>query len=64
MAILEGPSIKDSTHQRQSLQKVYPVISFTAETKFVDKKEKFLSRHANKQKIKDAVLSIHQEMQM
>ena len=43
----EGPSIKDSTHQRRG-KNLHPIISFTAETEFSGKKEDFLSRDKNK----------------
>jgi len=46
----QGPSIKDNTHLRRGQSK-YPVISFTAETEFSGKKEEFLSRAENKQKL-------------
>ncbi|KAL2082773.1 hypothetical protein ACEWY4_022591 [Coilia grayii] len=46
----EGPSIKDMTHLRRG-QNIYPVVSFTVETEFSGKKEEFLSRNANKQKL-------------
>src|SRR6218665_610878 len=46
----QGPSIKDNTHLRRG-QSMYPVITFTAETEFSGKKEEFLSRSTNKQKL-------------
>ena len=50
-----GPSIKDNTHERRTRHKVCPVVIFTAETKFVGKKEDFLSRPTNKQNIIDMI---------
>lgn len=47
---MEGPSIKDNTHQRRG-HNVYPVVSFTAETEFSGKKEQFLSKGVNKQRL-------------
>lgn len=44
----EGPSIKDNTHQRRG-QNTHPAVSFNANTKFVGKKDDFLSRPCNKQ---------------
>jgi len=46
----EGPSIKDNTHERRG-QNVHPIVSFTAETEFSGKKEEFLSRDVNKQRL-------------
>ena len=46
----EGPSIKDNTHQRRG-HNIHPVVSFTAETEFSGKKEEFLSRDINKQRL-------------
>ena len=50
-----GPSIKDNTHERRTRHKVCPIVNFTAETKFVGKKEDFLSRPTNKQNIIDMI---------
>ncbi|KAJ8364405.1 hypothetical protein SKAU_G00132360 [Synaphobranchus kaupii] len=47
----EGPSIKDNTHQRRANNIPYPIVSFTAETEFSGKKEEFLSRDINKQRL-------------
>ena len=46
----DGPSIKDNTHQRRG-RNMHPVVSFTAETQFSIKKEEFLSRYTNKQRL-------------
>ena len=46
----EGPSIKDNTHQRRG-RNMHPVASFTAETEFSGKKEVFLPRDNNKQRL-------------
>ena len=46
----EGPSIKDNTHQRR-WRNMYLVVSFTAETELPGKKEEFLSRDTNKQRL-------------
>ena len=43
-----GLSIKDNTHQRRGMN-VHPVVHFTADTEFIGKKEKFLSRASNKE---------------
>lgn len=45
-----GPTIKDNTHQRRRHNN-HPVVSFTAETNFSGKKEEFLSRDINKQRL-------------
>ena len=45
-----GPSIKDNTHLRRG-HSIYPIVSFIAETEFSAKKEEFLSRAVNKQKL-------------
>jgi hypothetical protein len=39
-----GPSIKDNTHQRWGQITNYPLVNFTKETEFEEKKEEFLSR--------------------
>ena len=46
----EGPTIKDNTHQRRG-QNIHPIVNFTAETKFDGKKDEFLSRDINKQRL-------------
>ena len=46
----EGPNIKDSTHLRRG-HSIHPVVSFTAETEFSGKKDEFLSRDINKQRL-------------
>ena len=46
----EGPSIKDNTHERRG-QNIHPIVGFTAETEFTGKKEEFLSRDVNKQRL-------------
>ena len=46
----EGPSIKDNTHQRRG-RNVHHVASFTAQTELSGKKEEFLSRDTNKQRL-------------
>ena len=46
----EGPSIKDNTHQRRG-RNVHHVVSFTAQTELSGKKEEFLSRDTNKQRL-------------
>lgn len=46
----EGPTIKDNTHLRRG-HSIHPVVSFTADTKFSGKKEEFLSRDVNKQRL-------------
>jgi len=45
---MDTPSIKDNTHQRRG-QINRPLISFTAQTEFVGRKDDFLSRSSNKQ---------------
>lgn len=51
---LGGPTIKDNTHQRRG-KNVHAVISFTEETVFDGKKDEFLSRDRNKQKMIDLI---------
>ena len=34
-----GPSIKDNVHQRRGYN-IHPIISFTSDTKFIEKKKK------------------------
>ena len=51
---LGGPTIKDNTHQRRG-KNVHAVISFTEETVFDGKKDEFLSRDTNKQKMIDLI---------
>ena len=46
----DGPSIKDNTHQRRG-NNIHPIVNFTAETEFSGKKEEFLSRDLNKQRL-------------
>ena len=46
----EGPSIKDNTHERRG-QNIHPIVGFTAATEFTGKKEEFLSRDVNKQRL-------------
>ena len=46
----EGPSIEDNTQQRRG-RNMHPVFSFTAETEISGKKEEFLSRDTNKQRL-------------
>ena len=46
----EGPSIKNNTHQRRG-RNMHPVVRFTAETEFSGKKEVFVSRDTNKQRL-------------
>ena len=46
----EESPIKDYTHQK-GWQTMYTVISLTAETDLSDKKEEFLSRGTNKQRL-------------
>lgn len=46
----EGPNIKDSMYLRRG-QNIYPVVSFTADTELSGKKEEFLSRDVNKQRL-------------
>ena len=46
----EGPSIKHNTHQRRG-RNVHHVVSFTAQTELSGKKEEFLSRVTNKQRL-------------
>ena len=50
-----GPSIKDNTHQRRGIN-VHPVFHFTADTEFIVKKEQFLSRAYNKERLFSAQL--------
>ena len=45
-----GGSIKDNTHQRRG-RNMHPVVSFTAETELSGKKEEFVSRNTNKQRL-------------
>ena len=45
-----GPSIKDNTHQRRG-RNMHPVVSSTAETELSGKKEEFLPRDTNKQRL-------------
>ena len=49
MAIKKG-SIKDNTHERRG-HNIHPIVCFTAETEFSGKKEEFLSRDVNKQRL-------------
>ena len=49
-----GPSPKDNTHQRQKTSAVRKV-TVTESTKFVEKKEDFLSNDANKQSLIDMI---------
>ena len=51
---LDGPAIKDNTHQRRG-KNVQPVVSFNQDTIFSGKKEDFLSRDCNKQKMIDLI---------
>ena len=46
----EGPSIKDNTPPRRG-RIMHPVVSFTSETELSGKKEEFLSRDINKQRL-------------
>ena len=46
----DGPSIKDNTHQRRG-NNIHPIVNFTGETEFSGKKEEFLSRDLNKQRL-------------
>ena len=46
----EGPSIKYNTHQRRG-RNVHHVVSFTAQTELSGKKEEFLARDTNKQRL-------------
>ena len=46
----EGPSIKENTHQRRG-RNVYHDVSFTAQTELSGKKEEFLSRYTNNQRL-------------
>ena len=46
----DGPSIKDNTHHRRG-NNIHPIVNFTAETEFSGKKEEFLSRDLNKQRL-------------
>jgi len=46
----EKPSVKDNTHERRG-QNIHPIVSFTVETEFSGKKEEFLSRDVNKQRL-------------
>ena len=50
-----GMSIKDNTHQRRGMN-VHPVVHFTADTEFIGKKEQFLSRASNKERLVSAQL--------
>ena len=50
MRIEEWPNIKDNTHLRRG-HNIHPVVSFTAETEFSGKKDEFLSRDINKQRL-------------
>lgn len=47
---LDGPAIKDNTHQRRG-KNLHPVVSFNQDTIFSGNKEDFLSRDCNKQKM-------------
>ena len=46
----EVPSIKDNTHHKRG-HNIHPIVKFTAETEFTGKKEEFLSRDVNKQRL-------------
>ncbi len=46
----EGPNTKDNTHLKRG-HTIHPVVSFTAETEFSGKKDEFLSRDINKQRL-------------
>ncbi len=46
----EGPSIKDNTHQRRG-HNSHPIVHFIADTEFSGKKDEFMSRDANKQRL-------------
>ena len=46
-----GPSTKDMTHQRRSVQVMSPVINFTGNMALSFSKDKFLSNNTNKQNI-------------
>jgi hypothetical protein len=56
----EGPSIKDSTHQRRAGAFVGATVHFTEEMVFVSKKDEFLSNKGNKQRFIN-LLSDHLE---
>ena len=45
-----GQSIKNNTHQRRGMN-VHPVVHFTADTEFIGKKKRFLSRAYNKERL-------------
>ena len=49
------PSIKDNTHQRRGMN-VHRVVHFSADTEFIGKKEQFLSRASNKERLISAQL--------
>ncbi|KAL5020495.1 hypothetical protein ScPMuIL_003387 [Solemya velum] len=51
---LDSPAIKDNTHLRRG-KNVHPVVSFNQDTIFSGKKEDFLSRDCNKQKMIDLI---------
>jgi len=46
MVIIDN--IKDNMHQRYA-ENTHPIVNFNAETKFVGRKDDFLSRFCNKQ---------------
>ena len=50
-----GQSIKDNIHQRRGMN-VHPVVHFIADTEFIGKKEQFLSRASNKERLISAQL--------
>lgn len=48
----KDPSIKNNTHQRHGAN-THPIVNFNAETEFVGRKDDFLSRSCNKQRLID-----------